>query len=194
MHNKKAVKIGLISGLALLLAVGGIVIATRPAKNEPIKVAQKAPEKPKASEQKLKTEKVPTNPKDLDTKTPDVPLESSVTDNETLDAYQKEVETNPDGKTGTDRRMSQTETSSTAPVDEKEVAKAAKGGEYSQKVYDVKVKGVTISEEDIANARKALKDANINDGVYSDLDIAKIVKAASDKSLDIATVARDGKF
>ena len=29
---------------------------------------------------------------------------------------------------------------------------------------------------------------------YSDLDIAKVIKAASDKSLDIATVARDGKF
>lgn len=34
----------------------------------------------------------------------------------------------------------------------------------------------------------------INDGVYSDLDITKVIKATSDKSLDIVTVAKDGKF
>ena len=61
-------------------------------------------------------------------------------------------------------------------------------------VFDVKIKGTTVSEQDIANARKTLKDAGINDAAYSDLYIAKVIKAASDKSLDIATVARDGKF
>ena len=29
---------------------------------------------------------------------------------------------------------------------------------------------------------------------YSDLDIAKVIKAASEKSLDVVTVAKDGKF
>lgn len=79
-------------------------------------------------------------------------------------------------------------------VSEKEIETAGETGEHSEKAFDVKVDGSTVSAEDIANARKTLKDAGINDGVYSDLDIAKVIKAASDKSLDIVTVAKDGKF
>lgn len=110
------------------------------------------------------------------------------------DAKRQEVEVNPSGETGTDRRAPKD--GSPAPsVSEKEIAVAGETGEYSEKVYDVKLHdGATVSEEDIANARKTLKDAGINDAMYSDLDIAKVIKAASEKSLDIVTVAKDGKF
>ena len=77
----------------------------------------------------------------------------------------------------------------------KEIAIAGETGEYSEKAYDVKTQdGVTVSEEDIANTRKTLKDAGINEAMFSDLDIAKVIKAASEKSLDVVTVAKDGKF
>ena len=110
------------------------------------------------------------------------------------DAKRKEVEVNPSGETGTDRRAPKD--GSPAPsVSEKEIAVAGETGEYSEKVYDVKTHdGITVSEEDIANARKTLKDAGINEAMYSDLDIAKVIKAASEKSLDVVTVAKDGKF
>lgn len=110
------------------------------------------------------------------------------------DVKRKEVEVNPSGETGTDRRAPKDD--SPAPsVSEKEIAIAGETGEYSEKAYDVKTHdGIIVSEEDIANARKTLKDAGINEAMYSDLDIAKVIKAASEKSLDVVTVAKDGKF
>lgn len=110
------------------------------------------------------------------------------------DAKRKEVEVNPSGETGTDRRAPKD--GSPAPsVSEKEIAIAGETGEYSEKAYDVKTQdGVTVSEEDIANTRKTLKDAGINEAMFSDLDIAKVIKAASEKSLDVVTVAKDDKF
>lgn len=199
MDNKKAVKIGIISGIALLLAVGGIVIATSSPKTEPIKVAskssQKAPTKStsKDTTTETKAESKPSDDTVTSVVTETVEPDHSISDKEELGARQKEVEVNPDGDTGTDRRAPKTETS-TAPVPEKDITVAGETGEHAQKVFDVKIKGTTVSEQDIANARKTLKDAGINDAAYSDLDIAKVIKAASDKSLDIATVARDGKF
>ena len=110
------------------------------------------------------------------------------------DAKRKEVEVNPSGETGTDRRAPK-DGSHAPSVSEKEIAVAGETGEYSEKAYDVKTQdGITVSEEDIANARKTLKDAGINEAMYSDLDIAKVIKAASEKSLDVVTVAKDGKF
>lgn len=113
---------------------------------------------------------------------------------ESLDARKKEVETNPSGNTATDKRTDDKGTTESTSVSEKDIATAGETGEHSEKVYDVKVKDTTVTAEDIANARKTLQDAGINDGVYSDLDIAKVIKAASDKSLDIVTVVKDGKF
>lgn len=110
------------------------------------------------------------------------------------DAKRKEVEVNPSGETGTDRRAPKDGLSAPS-VSEKEIAVAGETGEHSEKAYDVKTHdGITVSEEDIANARKTLKDAGINEAMYSDLDIAKVIKAASEKSLDVVTVAKDGKF
>lgn len=184
MNNKKAVKIGIISGIALLIGVVAIVPAVTH-KKDTSTVMSKSSQIVKSSSNK--------SSKDVMASTSEQSTAGS--NSEASGALQREVEVNPDGKTGTDRRApteSQTESKS---VSEKDIETAGQTGEHSDKVFDVKVKdGTTISEQDIANARKTLKDAGINDGVYSDLDIAKVIKAASDKSLDIVTVAKDGKF
>lgn len=184
MNNKKAVKIGIISGIALLIGVVAIVPAVTH-KKDTSTVMSKSSQIVKSSSNK--------SSKDVMASTSEQSTAGS--NSEASGALQREVEVNPDGKTGTDRRApteSQTESKS---VSEKDIETAGQTGEHSDKVFDVKVKdGTTISEQDIANARKTLKDAGINDGVYSDLDIAKVIKAASDKSLDIVTVVKDGKF
>ena len=132
--------------------------------------------------------------KSVKPKSKHTPAEPSAEPSLDKDAKRKEVEINPSGETGTDRRAPK-DGSAAPSVSEKEIAVAGETGEYSEKVYDVKTHdGITVSEEDIANARKTLKDAGINEAMYSDLDIAKVIKAASEKSLDVVTVAKDGKF
>lgn len=184
MNNKKAVKIGIISGIALLIGVVAIVPAVTH-KKDTSTVMSKSSQIVKSSSNK--------SSKDLRASMSEQSTAGS--DREASDALQREAEVNPDGKTGTDRRAPTESSTESKSVSEKDIETAGQTGEHSDKVFDVKVKdGTTISEQDIANARKTLKDAGINDGVYSDLDIAKVIKAASDKSLDIVTVAKDGKF
>lgn len=103
-----------------------------------------------------------------------------------ITANQQAVISNEDGDTPSEKRGAvKTEYSAT----EEEVAEAAKAGEHKQKSFDVTIqKGVTIAEKDIANARDTLKKAGLNDEYYSDYDMAMVIKAASDSSLDIITV------
>lgn len=186
MDNKKGVTVGIISGIALLGVI--VAIALVPVlnhKKDTTSVTSKSSQILKSSSDKSSKHLVASTSEQST-------VEAS---SEASDALQHEVEVNPDGKTGTDRRTTKEGTTESTSVSEKDIETAGQTGEHSDKVFDVKVKdGTTVSEEDIANARKTLKDAGINDGVYSDLDIAKVIKAASDKSLDIVTVAKDGKF
>lgn len=186
MDNKKGVKIGIISGIAVLIGV--VAIAIVPAlnhKKDTSTVMSKSSQILKSSSNK--------SSKDVMASTSEQSTAGS--NSEASGALQREVEVNPDGKTGTDRRTTKEGTTESTSVSEKDIKTAGQTGEHSDKVFDVKVKdGSTISEQDIANARKTLNDAGISDGAYSDLDIAKVIKAASDKSLDIVTVAKDGKF
>lgn len=177
MNNKKAVKIGIISGIALLIGVVAIVPSVTH-KKDTSTVMSKSSQIVKSSSNKSSKD-----------------LRASTSGQSTAESNHSEGEVNPDGKTSTERKAPTESSTESKSVSEKDIETAGQTGEHSDKVFDVKVKdGATISEQDIANARKTLNDAGINDGVYSDLDIAKVIKAASDKSLDIVTVAKDGKF
>lgn len=190
MDNKKAVRAGILSGIALLIGVAAIALV--PILNHKNDVKKDATAVTSKSSSILKSSSNKSS-KDLMASTSE--QSTPVSNSEASEALQREVEVNPDGKTGTDRRAPKESTTESTTVPEKDIETAGQTGEHSEKVFDVKVKdGTTVSEQDIANARKTLKDAGINDGVYSDLDIAKVIKAASDKSLDIVTVAKDGKF
>ncbi len=173
--NKKVVITSAIVILCLIVAIPAFMF-THKSKNNNDSFAEKSSLKVVKSSDNVSVSKSSNEPK------------------ESLDARKKEVETNPSGNTATDKRTDDKGTTESTSVSEKDIATAGETGEHSEKVYDVKVKDTTVTAEDIANARKTLQDAGINDGVYSDLDIAKVIKAASDKSLDIVTVAKDGKF
>lgn len=174
--NKKVVITSAIVILCLIVAIPAFMF-THNSKNNNDSFAEKSSSKVVKSSDNVSVSKSSSNePK------------------ESLDARKKEVETNPSGNTATDKRTDDKGTTESTSVSEKDIATAGETGEHSEKVYDVKVKDTTVTAEDIANARKTLQDAGINDGVYSDLDIAKVIKAASDKSLDIVTVVKDGKF
>lgn len=176
MQNKRNVVIGIIASVVVVLGIVSVVLVQN--------------NNHKKDDKKDKTEQVSKKSSSSKPKL----SESKSVDKETLDANQKEVEVNPSGETATDRRTTDVQ-STGSQVSEKDIETAGETGEHSEKVFDVTTKdGTNISEKDIANARKTLKDAGINDGVYSDLDIAKVIKTATDKSLDIVTVAKDGKF
>lgn len=109
-----------------------------------------------------------------------------------ITANQQAVISNENGNTPSEKRGAvKTEYSAT----EEEIAEAEKAGEHKQKSFDVTLEnGVNIAEKDIANARDTLKKAGLNDEYYSDYDIALVIKAASDSSLDIVTVIENNDW
>lgn len=105
------------------------------------------------------------------------------------EALKREVEVNPDGKTATERR---TNKKTVTEATQKEYDKASEEGEFKDRDYSVVLPGgQKVVEEEIANTRKTLSDAGIEDMFFSDYEIALIKKEASDRSMDEVGVAND---
>lgn len=105
------------------------------------------------------------------------------------ESKKRSVIENPDEENATAQRTNlKTETT----FNQDEYDKAAQEGEFKESIGDIEVKpGISVSEQDIANARQSIRDVGVNDQVFSDMDVAKVIKYASDSNMDVGGVAKD---
>lgn len=118
-----------------------------------------------------------------------VKIASEEDENLDLESKKRSVIENPDEENATAQR---TDLKTETKFDQDEYDKAAQEGEFKESIGDVEVEpGISVSEQDIANARQSMRDAGINDQLFSDMDVAKVIKYSSDSNIDVAGVTKD---